>query len=324
MILSNSSHHKNRILFVDDEVLNIQNITAYLEDTDYELITAKDGYQAWSILENAPESIDILLLDRMTQGLNGLQVLSKMKEHPVLKHIPVILQTDLDETLDVLEGIQAGAFYYLTKPYEKDLLLSIIKTALDEHGAYVSLRNELEKSVCTLSLMKSGIFHFRTLEEMQDLALFISKACPKPEQALSGLSEIMINAIEHGNLGIGYDEKSDLITSERWQQEVEHRLSLAENSNKFVSLDFQNNNDHVNITITDMGEGFNWQDYLEISIERLGDNHGRGIAMAKVLSFDAIEYSGNGNKVTVTINRKFYSAKSNSNNAEVQNQLETA
>ena len=226
----------------------------------------------------------------------------------------------MDDTQDVLDGIQAGAFYYLTKPFGKELLRSVIKTALDEHGAYVELRNELNKSACTLSLMESGIFHFRTLEEMQDLALFISKACPKPEQALSGLSELMINAVEHGNLKIGYDEKSELIDSGRWQEEIEHRLSVADNLDKIATLDFQHGDDHISITITDMGSGFDWQDYLEISIDRIADNHGRGIAMAKVLSFDAIEYKGNGNKVTATINLD----NSDPHKAKAQVQLEPA
>ncbi len=304
MNITDDSNVTNRILVVDDEPLNLEIISDYLDDTGYQLITANDGTQAWSILEKSQENIDLVLLDRMMPGVDGLQVLSMMKEHPVLKHIPVILQTALIKKQDVIEGIQAGAFYYLTKPFEQELLLSVIKTALDEHGTYVALRNELKKSACTLSLMESGIFHFRTLEEVQDLALFISKACPKPEQALSGLSELMINAVEHGNLKIGYNEKSELIDSGRWQEEIEHRLSVADNLDKIATLDFQHRDDHISITITDMGSGFDWQDYLEISIDRIPDNHGRGIAMAKVLSFDTIEYQGNGNTLTATINIK--------------------
>ncbi len=309
----------HRILIVDDEKVHLQIITEHLKNAAYQVITAESGAQAWSILENSPENIDLVLLDRMMPGMNGLQILSMMKQHPILKHIPVILQTAISDP-DVIEGIQAGAFYYLTKPFDDELLLSVIKTALDEHGAYVSLRDELNKTNCTLSLMESGTFHFRTLEEMQDLALLISKACPKSEQILSGLSEIMINAIEHGNLEIGYDEKSALINSGNWQEEIERRLSMANNLNKIAFLNFQHKDDHINITITDMGNGFDWQDYLEISINRIADNHGRGIAMAKVLSFDAIEYHGNGNTVTATINLD----KPDPHKATAQVQLELA
>lgn len=295
----NGSH---RLLVVDDEAFNREIIAELLENTDYDLVFAEDGYQAWSILENTPEEIDLVLLDRMMPGLDGLQVLEKMKEHPVIRHIPVILETAKTTKQDIAEGLQAGAFYYLSKPFDEEILRSVIKMALQEHEAYRSLRNELKKSVCTLSMMKSGTFEFRTLDEMQDLALFLSKACPEPEQRLSGLSELMINAIEHGNLRIGYHEKSALIRAGRWREEIEHRLSLTEYSDKFATIEYHKNNDHIRFTITDMGEGFDWENYLEISIDRIGDNHGRGIAMSKILSFDTIEYLGKGNKVTATIN----------------------
>jgi len=308
------------ILIIDDIVDNIKVAMNILEEDSYNLSFATRGEEALTILKQVSTQFDLILLDIMMPGLDGLQVLTKMKEHSALKHIPVILQTALTDTQDVIEGMQANAFHYLTKPFDVNLLRSVIRTAINEHRAYISLQNELKKSAGTLSLMRNGIFHFKTLEEAQDLSLFISNACPVPEQAISGLSELMVNAIEHGNLGISYEEKSELISTNLWREEVEHRLSLESNAGKFITLNFQHTNTHINITITDMGEGFNWHDYLEISMERVADNHGRGIAMAKVLSFDTIEYHGRGNTVTATINL----VKTDPNKFETQEQLETA
>lgn len=296
------SSSSGRILIVDDEKYNLEIISEYLDDLDYELINAENGLQAWSILEKSPEDIDLVLLDRMLPDLTGLQILTKMKDHPILKHIPVVLQTAKVARQDIIDGMQAGAFYYLTKPFEEELLRSVVKTALDEHKYHLSLQGKLKKAAHTLSLMKNGFFEFRTLKEAQELALFISFFCPVPEQVLSGLSELMINAVEHGNLGITYEEKTDLIDAGRWRDEIEHRLSLPIYSDKVATLDFQKEHDRINITIKDMGEGFNWHDYLEIAIDRVGDNHGRGIVMAKILSFDAMEYHGTGNEVTAIIN----------------------
>ncbi len=293
---------RERILVVDDEALNLEIIADYMEETNYELIEAQDGFEAWEILKDSPESIDLVLLDRMLPGLNGMQILSKMKEHTVLKHIPVILQTAKAAKEDVLQGMQAGAFYYLTKPFEEEMLISVVKTALDERRYYVSLQEELKKTSGTLSLMKDGCFQFKTLKEAQNLALFISNACPNPEQSLTGLSELMVNAVEHGNLGITYAEKTELVNENRWESEVQHRLTQPEYSEKSARLLFQLNDNYIQISVEDMGTGFNWHDYLEIAIERAADNHGRGIAMAKVISFDSIEYHGIGNKVTATIN----------------------
>jgi hypothetical protein len=57
------------------------------------------------------------------------------------------------------------------------------------------------------------------------------------------------------------------------------------------------------VTITDQGNGFDWQAYVEFSPERVFDLHGRGIAMSKVISFDSLEYLGKGNSVVTTVLR---------------------
>ncbi|RLA05080.1 MAG: hypothetical protein DRQ54_08665 [Gammaproteobacteria bacterium] len=54
--------------------------------------------------------------------------------------------------------------------------------------------------------------------------------------------------------------------------------------------------------ITDDGTGFDWHRYLEIEPERGSDSHGRGIALARMISFSKLEYMGNGNQVLATVN----------------------
>ncbi len=302
MDISSNEQGSSRILIVDDETINFEIIAEYLQDTNFELLNAEDGAEAWSILENNLGDINLVLLDRMLPGeLDGLQILLKMKEHPVLKYIPVIFQTAKVDQQDIIDGLQAGAFYYLTKPFQEEMLKSVVNTALNEHQTYLALRNELKSSTGTLSLMRNGCFHFKTLKEANNLALLISKACPNPEKILSGLSELMINAVEHGDLGITYEQKTNLVATGRWQEEVEHRLSIPENINKFSTLEFQLDENRIEITIKDMGAGFDWREYLEIALDRMSHNHGRGIAMARILSFDNLEYHGSGNEVTATI-----------------------
>ncbi|NOQ94737.1 MAG: response regulator, partial [Methylophaga sp.] len=73
--------------------------------------------------------------------------------------------------------------------------------------------------------------------------------------------------------------------------------SLPEYSNKRASVDFQLNNDAIEITIKDQGEGFDWQNYMDFDPSRVMDNHGRGIAIANKMSFSFVEYRGCGNEV---------------------------
>lgn len=290
------------ILIVDDEPLLLDILQEYLDEMDYSTVIANDGVEAWSILQDHSHQFDTIILDRMMPNMDGLEVLKKIKAHQVLNRIPVIMQTGSIEKHEMLEGLQAGCYYYLTKPFEKDMFVSIVKTAVTDYLNYHSLYEELHKQNQSLMLLDSGSFSFRTLDESRVLTTLLAAACPDPARVATGLSEILINAVEHGNLGIGYSEKSRLLAEHKWEQEIERRLRHPEYANLYVTVQFERGADNINIVIKVQGEGFEWHQYLEISPERSGDSHGRGIAMANILSFDSVEYKGNGNEVKVTLN----------------------
>lgn len=296
-----SNHHSN-ILIVDDEPDNRNIIAEYLDDKDYTFTMAEDGSIAWEILQEKPDTFKVILLDIMMPNMNGLELLTLIKNHAVLNSIPVILQTAKGSSEDIAKGIQAGAFYYLTKPFNEDVLVSIIETAISDHQRFQSLRDKVDKGAEMVGMMKSSKFEFKSLSEGNTLLEFISQACPEPGKVVLGLSELLINAVEHGNLGISYQLKSKLLESGTWQQEVEKRLTLDEYANRFVEVTFNRHEDQIIFSITDQGDGFDWKPYLQIDANRAADRHGRGIAMAGLMSFDSIEYKGTGNQVVATIN----------------------
>ena len=80
------------ILIVDDEELNRIIIEEYLDGEDFIIEMAEDGESAWTTLEANPDKYDVVLLDRMMPGISGIEVLSRIKAHPILESIPVILQ----------------------------------------------------------------------------------------------------------------------------------------------------------------------------------------------------------------------------------------
>jgi hypothetical protein len=87
----------------------------------------------------------------------------------------------------------------------------------------------------------------------------------------------------------------------RWQEEVERRLGLPAYRERFVEVLFERIPQAIRFTIRDQGEGFDWRKYLDFDPARIFDPHGRGIAMARMMSFSALEYQGNGNTVLATI-----------------------
>jgi hypothetical protein len=129
----------------------------------------------------------------------------------------------------------------------------------------------------------------------------LAKACPDPKRTIIGLSELMINALEHGNLGITYHEKGSLIESHSWSSEILRRQQLSENANKWVTVTFVRTATTTRFRIEDMGKGFLWEDFQEPSPDRLFDSHGRGILLAKWEAFDRVEYQGIGNCVVAEI-----------------------
>jgi CheY-like chemotaxis protein/anti-sigma regulatory factor (Ser/Thr protein kinase) len=293
--------NKPTVLVVDDEEFNLEIIGEYLEDYHYDLHTAADGAEAWEMLEAAPESFDVILLDRMMPNMDGMEVLARVKAHPLLQSVPVIMQTAAAAKQDVIDGLRAGAYYYLTKPFDEEVLQSIVQTALEDHQRYTSLREQIRSGTQVLGLLKDAHFRLQSVDEARNLAAFLANACPEPEKVVTGLSELLLNAVEHGNLGITYAEKTVLNREGRWLEEVNQRLQLTEHQHKRVDVHFNNDGHLIRIRICDQGEGFDWEQYLEIDPARVYDNHGRGIAMARMLSFDNLEYLGCGNEVEVSI-----------------------
>lgn len=293
--------HTPRVLIVDDEPFNVEILLEYLEDSGYELDTAEDGQEAWEKLEAAPDYFDVVILDRMMPRMNGMEVLARLKAHPVMQSIPVILQTALAAEDEILEGMQAGAWYYLTKPFDEELLRSVLGTAIEDRMRYRRVQEESSAAGRSFDMMSEGRFRFRTLESARDLATVLANACPEPARVVIGLSELFINAVEHGNLGITYDEKSLLREQNRWDEEVAQRLADLRYTEREVEVHFHRDSDCIRVTITDQGDGFDWQKYQEMDPERAFDTHGRGIAMSRMLSFDALEYRGCGNQVVATV-----------------------
>lgn len=294
--------HIPRIVVIDDEPLNLEIIEDYLDDYNYETVYYTSADQAWEQLKSSESPVDVILLDRMMPGTDGLTLLKWIRKDDHLKNIPVILQTAMIREEDVVEGMKAGAYYYLTKPFSEDMLKSVLQTALKDRLQFLYLQHQLKQQQKIPNLLRKAEFIFQSLEDVNVLSLLIANACPNSEVVVSGLAEIMINAVEHGNLGISYQEKSELIKQSRWKEEINHRLTLPEYRDLSAKLHFERHEDKIIICISDHGDGFKWEQFLDFDPGRILDAHGRGIAMAKKFSFSEVHYNEKGNHVELTLN----------------------
>lgn len=286
---------KNTILIVDDVPDNIDILSGILKD-DYNVTAAPSGKIALKITQSETPP-DIILLDIMMPVMDGFEVCRLLKEDPRTEKIPVVFVTATVDQVSIDKGIELGAYYYLTKPVHASMVKAIVKSALSQFSEYKDLQKELENTESIMELMTSGSFNFRTLEETRNLALNLAKMSPEASMLVTGLTELMVNAVEHGNLGITYDEKNELSANDGWLEEIERRLALPENIDKLAKIIVERSETEIIFTITDQGQGFDWLPYLEIDADRAEHSNGRGIAMSNMLTFSKIEFQGTGNEV---------------------------
>lgn len=117
--------------------------------------------------------------------------------------------------------------------------------------------------------------------------------------ATIGLREIVVNAVEHGNLGISFDEKTELLANGSWQTEIERRLRDKKLRDRFATVELRLLGNIYRIAITDQGDGFDWRTYLDPQTAPTALLHGRGISLAIRAEFASLEYRGAGNQVVL-------------------------
>jgi DNA-binding response OmpR family regulator len=119
---------ETRILVVEDDAELLRMISKLLADMG-EVITASDGLQAWDLLQEGPAP-SLVITDLMMPGMDGITLSLKMKEERELARVPIIMLTAKGTPRDVINGINAGARHYITKPFKQAELLEKVSRAL--------------------------------------------------------------------------------------------------------------------------------------------------------------------------------------------------
>jgi DNA-binding response OmpR family regulator len=117
-----------KILVAEDEKQIADMITFKLTNGGHQVVRAQDGEQAISLA--ARELPELILLDAMMPGLNGFEVLRRLKVDPTLRSVPVIMVTAKGHERDVLSGLRGGAVDYIVKPFSLKELSARVELAL--------------------------------------------------------------------------------------------------------------------------------------------------------------------------------------------------
>ncbi len=119
---------KKRILVVEDEQELIKAVQIRLKYSGYEVLSACNGREGLEVARK--EKPDLILLDMMMPEMDGLTMLSRLKNSSDIKHIPVIMLTAKAQSDDIAQASKLGAFDYVVKPFTSQILLEKIRKAI--------------------------------------------------------------------------------------------------------------------------------------------------------------------------------------------------
>ena len=121
--------HPGNILIVDDDPLNRRLLTKHLENDGHRTAQFDNGFAALAAIET--DQPDLILLDIEMPGLDGIEVLERLKADPVSDHVPVIMISGVDDTDSIVRCIEAGAEDFLPKPFDPAILRARIEAGLN-------------------------------------------------------------------------------------------------------------------------------------------------------------------------------------------------
>ena len=194
-----SSKKEDRILIVDDTIVNVQLLAALLQKEGYLINVAQDGLRALETVKEMPP--DLILLDIMMPKMNGYETCIQLRKNPEYRKIPIIFLTAKMEPEDIVKGFQIGAVDYLTKPFNTEELLARVTTHLKLKHAY----QEIEQQKKTLEQQNAELIESAKLRE--DVDQIIRHDLKTPLNPIIGYPQLLMRNEELSEKGQVYVKK---------------------------------------------------------------------------------------------------------------------
>jgi ActR/RegA family two-component response regulator len=250
-----------------------------------------------SFLEVKP---DYVILNVAGHSAAGLMELTDICEADPMAR--VIAVSSCDDDSFALECVRHGASDYLRKPLVlKDLLHAIERISSRSRLLRKSLEPDRE---CVLAERKTLQFG----NDIDSLPYIINQAvsnasvvCPDVPMLKMALGEVVLNAIEHGNLGIGMKEKSAAMEKDSYRDLLRERLEDPHYAGRVVTLQVSMTRDELKYTVTDQGTGFDHK-----ALFRKGPQTPAGSGMGLIVArsfFTRLSFRGRGNQVILVYRR---------------------
>ncbi len=282
-----------RVLVIEKESAMLGFLVEKLRSRGYEVFSARNRMEGLRVLK--AERPDIVLSAIWGGRVKGVEFLSRIKG--IDPEAKVIVMTEDGNQETAVEALRRGAINYLKKPVTFWELYEIIEKAVSiqsqvinkefvfEERKRIIMGNEIDKIWGVVNQLLICADNICDKGRVQELGL--------------GLYEIIMNAIEHGNLEISFDEKCRAVETNTYGRLLQERLSNPSFSRRRVTIDYHMIPGELHYVVRDEGKGFNWRDWLYLDpSSNLLTPCGRGILLARSY-LDRVEFNHGGTEVHV-------------------------
>ncbi|MCB9555167.1 MAG: response regulator [Deltaproteobacteria bacterium] len=290
---------KARILLVDDEPLVLEELGGILEDEGFVVETACDGEEGLRLFrEHRP---DMLISDVRMPNRDGLSLAMAVRQEA--PEVPIAVITGHGSFEMAIEALRAGVTDFIRKPVRLDDLSAALlrmRAALKaqplsgELPPGTRLLERRSRYTVASDIDSLPIFVDRILDSLQ-----VNVPSAKLDELRLALRELVINAVEHGNLAISGSDKAAALKAGRLPEVYAERLADEKLRARLAEVTLTVSPEQITVEIVDQGAGFQWKNLPDPTDPAyLLADHGRGVFLAR-MSVDALSYNDAGNAVTI-------------------------
>ena len=172
------SEKKAKILLVDDEEIILDSLSAWLEEEDFSLLTAENGFKALELMEN--NTVDAAVIDIKMPGMDGLTLLKEIRK--TNESLPIIMITAHVSVESAVQSMKDGAYDYIMKPFPPEKLSNILKNVI-EHQKTVEKLEKLRGNWSALHVCIDKLLTYKNLHDISD------KTKPDLDKAIKSVIE---------------------------------------------------------------------------------------------------------------------------------------
>jgi DNA-binding response OmpR family regulator len=290
-----------KILVADDQELMRTILVRFIQRAGYDVLTAQNGEEAIDLYKL--EHPALVISDIQMPKMNGLTLLREIKKIDERAFVILISGFGSEEVL--LQALRGGAINFFKKPFKVEEVVDVLHQVL-RHREIAQFPDLATPALAAdEKRFEFAPYDVNVLPIINQIALNLGALLPETDiiNVRIGIEEMINNAIEHGCLDIGFEEKSAALRSGTFNELIKEKMKKLLERPRKIYVSSRLAPEELLVVIRDEGTGFDWRSVPALSSENLLHYNGRGIFLTKIF-FDSVSYNAQGNEVTLCKKKK--------------------